>query len=544
MKNIDPVILELLARRGITDISEIKEFLAEKPKKTYDPFLLPDMEAGVDLILDTIKRKQKICIYGDYDADGVTSVSILMEFLGYLTDNIEYYIPLRIEEGYGLNKDAIHTIHDNGVKLIITVDCGSVSYEEVELAKELGMQVLVTDHHSITDVQADCLLINPKRSDCTYPYKDLAGCGVAFKLVQAVQKKAGMPKSVLNRALDLVALGTIADVVPLLDENRTMVKHGMNIISSGYRPGMAALIEGISFDRTKLRSDQIAFGVAPHINAAGRMGDAGIAAQVMLEKEPEKIQESVQQLIQYNRERKRIQDKAFDYCVEIVEQQYLDKSILVLLIEDIHEGIAGIVAGKLKEKYERPVILVTGSGENLKGTGRSVPGINLYELLHTYESMFIKFGGHAGACGFSMKKELFEQLVAALEYDVDKRLEADPDLLKIPVHVDMELEGEQITLELAHDLDMLAPFGSMNPKPNFLLEQTELVKIFPMGDGRHVRFTAICSDGYTVECVLFGKAHDLQEKIYSGMPVDLIGTVDWQEWRGKQKVQFTVEDMR
>lgn len=544
MQNINPVIFRLLQKRGITEDEEIQEFLAEKPKKTYDPFLLPDMEAGVDLILDAIKNNRKICIYGDYDADGVTSVSILMEFLGYLTDNIEYYIPLRIEEGYGLNKDAVRSIHENGAEVLITVDCGSVSYEEVEMAKELGMQVLVTDHHSITDVQADCLMINPKRKDCDYPYKDLAGCGVAFKLAQAIQKKADIPKTVLNRALDLVALGTIADVVPLLDENRTMVKYGMKIIGSGYRPGLASLIKGISLDRKNLRSDQIAFGVAPHINAAGRMGDAGIAAQVMLEKEQTSINEKVQQLIQYNRDRKKIQDKAFEQCVEIVEQDYMDKPAIVLLVDGIHEGIAGIVAGKLKEKYERPVILVTHSGNNLKGTGRSIPGINLYELLHTYEHLFLKFGGHAGACGFSMECGSFEQLEELLIADMEHRLQADPDLLEVPVHVDMELEGEQITLELAQELELMAPFGSSNPKPHFLLERAELVKVFPMGDGRHVRFTAICSDGYTVDCILFGKAHDYKEKIYGGMLVDLIGTVDWQEWRGRKKVQFTVEDIR
>lgn len=544
MQNINPVILELLAKRGITESSEINEFLAEKPQKTYDPFLLPDMEAGVDLILDAIKQNYKICVYGDYDADGVTSVSILMEFLGYLTDNIEYYIPLRIEEGYGLNKDAIKTIHRRGVKLLITVDCGSVSYEEVELAKELGMQVLVTDHHNITDVQANCLMINPKRKDCIYPYKALAGCGVAFKLTQAIQKKTDVPRAILNRGLDMVALGTIADVVPLMDENRTMVKHGMNVISSGHRPGLDALIKGISYDRKKLRADQIAFGLAPHINAAGRMGDAGIAVQLMLEKDPYKIRVCTEQLIKYNKQRKSIQETAFDQCVEVVDKYYCDKPILVIYVKDIHEGIAGIVAGKLKEKYMRPVILATDSGENLKGTGRSIPGINLYELLHTYEDMFIRFGGHEGACGFSMDRELFQLLASNLEEDVSIKLKENPELLTVPVHIDMELEGEQITTELAQALDMLAPFGNKNPKPIFLLEQAELINIIPMGDGRHIRFTAICSDGYDVDCVLFGKAHDYEEKICSGMPIDLIGTVDYQEWRGKKKVQFIVEDIK
>lgn len=543
MFSINPVVLQLLLDRGITEIADIQEFLAEKPKKTYDPFLLPDMEAGVDLILDAIKQKQRICIYGDYDADGVTSVSVLMEFLGHLTDNIEYYIPLRIEEGYGLNKDAIRTIHEGGVKLLITVDCGSVSYEEVELAKELGMQVLVTDHHSITDVQADCLMINPKRKDCIYPFKDLAGCGVAFKLTQAIQQKTSLPKSVLNRGLDMVALGTIADVVPLLDENRTMVKYGMNLIRSGFRPGLNSLIEGISFDIKKLRSDQIAFGLAPHINAAGRMGDAGIAAQLMLENDPQIIHKQVEQLKQYNLERKGIQAKAFEQCVELVDQYYYDKPILVLYVENLHEGVAGIVAGKLKEKYKRPVILTTDSGDNLKGTGRSIPGINLYELLHTYDHMFLRFGGHEGACGFTMDREMFEHLAIALEEDLNRRLEEKPDLLTVPLHIDMEIEGEQITPELAQALDMMAPFGSKNPKPVFLLEQAELIKIVPMGDGRHIRFTAICSDGYAVDCILFGRAHDFEEKIYSGMPVNLIGTVDCQEWRGRKRIQFVVEDI-
>lgn len=543
MNNVNPIVLELLAMRGITGDSEVAEFIAEKPKKTYDPFLLPDMEAGVDLILDAISQKKKICIYGDYDADGVTSVSILMGFLSEMTDNLEYYIPNRIEEGYGLNKEAIRKIHEGGTGLIITVDCGSVSYDEVELAKELGMQVLVTDHHSITDVKADCLMINPKRQDCTYPFRDLAGCGVAFKLTQAMQKKTGLPKSVMNRGLDMVALGTIADVVPLLDENRTLVKHGMNIISSGYRPGLASLIKGISFDLKNLRSDNIAFGVAPHINAAGRMGDAKVAANLMMEKNQSDINTHVQRLIEFNRERKRIQDKAFEECVAVIEEKYLNEPVIVLLNDDIHEGIAGIVAGKLKEKYQRPVIIVTPSGENFKGTGRSVPGVHLYELLHQYEELFVRFGGHAGACGFTIEPGKYGTLCESLTAEMNRRLELDPGLLEIPVDAELILEGSEVTLDLAKDLELLAPFGSHNPKPLFGLAQVEIKKIIPMGNGTHARFTAVCEDGVSVDCVIFGKAQDFEEELYGGIPVDLIGTVDHKEWRGSEQVQFTVESI-
>ncbi len=543
MNNVNPIILELLAMRGIMGESEITEFIAEKPKKTYDPFLLPDMEAGVDLILDAVKQKKKICIYGDYDADGITSVTILMDFIGHLTPHVQYYIPNRIEEGYGLNSDAIKRIYEDGIELIITVDCGSVSFDEVELAKSLGMQVLVTDHHSITDVQADCLLINPKRKDCNYPFRELAGCGVAFKLTQALQKKLNLPKSILNRGLDMVALGTIADVVPLVDENRTLVKHGMNIISSGVRPGMSALINDISLNRESIRAEQIAFGVAPHINAAGRMGDASDAVELMCSSDMQKIRGNVQNLIRYNRERKSIQDKAYKECIEITESEYVDEPVIVLYSDDIHEGIAGIVAGKLKEKYKRPVIIVTPSGENLKGTGRSIPGVHLYELLQQHEELFIRFGGHAGACGFSMNSANLNELRSALKEEMLERLSVDPDLLDIPVEAELFIEGEDVTLELARELEMLAPFGSKNPKPMFGMGPVELRNIYHMGNGTHARFTAVCEDGSCVECVLFGKAQELESKLYKGAHVDLIGTVDWKEWRGNQQVQFTVEDI-
>ncbi|MCB6994602.1 single-stranded-DNA-specific exonuclease RecJ [bacterium 210820-DFI.6.37] len=543
MNHITPILIELLAKRGIAGESEIKEFLSEKPQKTYDPFLLPDLEAGVDLILQAVREKKKICIYGDYDADGITSVSILMEFLGSMTDRLVYYIPSRFDEGYGLNRNAVEKIHQNGVEVLLTVDCGSVSYEEVELAKELGMQVLITDHHSITDTRADCLLINPKRSDCVYPFHDLAGCGVAFKLAQGIQKKAGLPKPVLNRALDLVALGTIADVVPLLDENRTLVKHGMRIMSSGLRPGLAALIEGISLKKEELRSDQIAFGLAPHLNAAGRMGDAKVAVRLMLEKDANRIQELTGQLIAYNKQRKQIQNEAYKRCVERIDEQIADRKFLVLYTEEVHEGIAGIVAGKLKEKYERPAILVTPSGDYVKGTGRSVPGVHLYKLLQSHEELFLRFGGHEGACGFTMEREKLFELTEALERDMEQMLREDPELLKQQLTADMEIEGEQVTLELAQELELLAPFGSKNPKPRFLLGQADIIQPQPMGDGSHAQFQAICADGYQVECVLFSRAKDFQRQIYSGMPVDLTGSVDFQEWRGHRKVQFNVDNM-
>ena len=540
MEYVEKILEKLLVQRGISGIEEVREFLSDKPQKTYDPFLLPDLEAGVDFILQAVKQKKKICIYGDYDADGVTSSAILTEFLRNLTDNVICYIPSRFDEGYGLNAEAVKKIRKVGAEVLVTVDCGSVSFEEVELAKELGMEVLVTDHHSIADVQADCLLINPKRSDSIYPFPDLAGCGVVFKLIQGIQKKEELPKAWINRALDLAAVGTIGDVVPLLDENRTIVKHGMHILSRGLRTGLVSLMNAISIDRTKLKSDQIAFGIVPHINAAGRMGDARIAVKLMNEQDPVRTEEQTGQLVAYNKQRKKIQEEAYEDCCSIVDEHLAELIFFLVFSEHVHEGIAGIVAGKLKDRYERPAALVTPSGEYLKGTSRSIPGVHLYQLLKAHEDLFLRFGGHEGACGFFMEKENFTRLAQLLEEDMKQKLARNPHLFERKDAVDLTLQGSQITLELAERLECLAPFGNKNPKPLFLLEQAKIARQKPMGDGRHIRFAAICPDGAEVECVLFQKARELSEKLYGEKTVDLIGAVDFQEWRGKKSVQFTV----
>jgi len=261
----------------------------------------------VDLILSAIENDEKICIYGDYDADGITSTSVLMEVLSHLTKNLSYYIPKRFDEGYGLNKDALDKIKNAGVDLVITVDCGSVSVDEVEHAKLIGLKILVTDHHTVVDKVADCLVINPVQPGCPYPFKQLAGVGVAFKLAQALAAETGLPKSVINRTLDLVGIGTIGDIVPLVDENRTLAKYGIRAINVTKRPGLEALIEGISLHKGNISSENVSFVIVPHLNASGRMEDAKIAANLMMTKSEERIEAGVEKLITYNTERKRVQ---------------------------------------------------------------------------------------------------------------------------------------------------------------------------------------------------------------------------------------------
>ena len=445
MMKLQPRILELLNKRGIRTEEEIKEFLSDKPQKTYDPFLLLNMEAGVDFILSSIEENERICIYGDYDADGITSTSVLMEVLSKLTKNLTYYIPSRFEEGYGLNCEALKKIKANGVDLVITVDCGSVSCAEVEYAKEIGLKILVTDHHTITDKQADCLVINPMQPGCPYPFKHLAGVGVAFKLAQALAAETGLPKSVVNRTLDLVGIGTIGDIVPLVDENRTLAKYGIRAINVSQRLGLVKLMEGVSLDKGAVSSENISYIIVPHLNASGRMENAGIAAGLMMGNDQEKVSQGVNKLIACNTERKKIQSDTFEICKSLVEERYKDDYFLVLDLEDAHEGITGIVAGKIKETYNKPAVIVTPTGEDcLKGTGRSIEGVNIYDLLKENDSLFERFGGHAAACGFTMKRQNLSTLRENLNRSMERLLKENPALFNQRRKADMILSAADV----------------------------------------------------------------------------------------------------
>ena len=545
MCGIHPVIREVLIKRGITEEADIVEFLSEKPNRTYDPFLLKNLEAGVDFLLSQIKNNKKICIYGDYDADGVTSVSLLMQILSRLTNNLTYYIPSRFDEGYGLNKDAIDQIKKNGTDLIVTVDCGSVSYEEVEYGKSIGIDFIVTDHHNINDQPADCILINPKQPDCPYPFKHLAGCGVAFKLAQGIQRKAPLPKSALTEVLDLVAIATIGDVVPLIDENRTLTKYGMGAIRAGKRPGLKRLIQEVGLTTDKIKSESIAYIIVPHLNAAGRMLDAAIGVELLTSGDNRIITENVSAMIRNNRERKKIQEEAFRVCKQIISDE-LEKDLFYVIHHDIHEGIAGIVAGKIKEEYGRPAIIVTESGGEgfLKGTGRSINNLNLYEILKKYERLFLKFGGHSGACGFLMPAENLEEMKACLNLEVEAIYRENTGLFDSDLAIDLEIAEGEIDLNLAMELEKLAPFGCWNERPMFQIKGIKPLNVNFMGtDRQHVRFSGLGTSGKGIACILFQKAQDYCEILKKDSVLNLAGYPDINEWNGDSKIQFVLKGL-
>ncbi|MBQ9059536.1 MAG: single-stranded-DNA-specific exonuclease RecJ [Firmicutes bacterium] len=535
------IVLELLKLRGIETEEDISEYLSDLPKRTYDPFLMKNMKEATDLILAEAAAGSRICIYGDYDVDGITSVCILYEVLSRLTDQLTWYIPSRFTEGYGLHNEAIDSLRADGVDLIITVDCGITSDKEAAYAQSLGMRMIVTDHHQLGDTLPDCIVIDPKQEDETYPFRDLAGCGVAYKLAQAIQRQAGLDRSVIVEALDLVASGTVADIVPLLDENRTIVKYGLHKLNERGRKGLAALEEAISLK--EINSGSISYGIAPHLNAAGRMRNAGEAVRLLLaeDHDNETIRTQVETLIACNNERKKLQDDAYRRSKERIKGT---EAIICLRVDGIHEGIAGIAAGKLKEDFMRPVILATDSGDGmLKGTGRSINGVDLFALLDAHRDLFARVGGHKRACGFTISEDNFRTLQPLLEEEVARIYEADPSILEQTGRYDLEIEAEDVTLQLAEALQVMEPFGEANEQPRFLVRDLKVRWPSYMGDrDQHVRFKGE-KKGARIQCVLFQKAQDYADRIESQQPVSVIGTVEINEWNDRKDVQMIVKEI-
>jgi len=563
MLKYNDTILKLLNKRGLTSQEDITEFLSKSPRRTYDPFLLKNMEEGVSLILEEAVKGTRICIYGDYDADGITSTTLMLSVLSHITDpgQVSYYIPSRFEEGYGLNKEAIRQIHEQGAGMIITVDCGSVSYDEVEYAKSLGMKVVVTDHHNVTDITPDCLVINPKQPGCPYPFKSLAGCGVAFKVAQAIQQRADLPKTVINQVLDLAAIGTVGDIMPLVDENRTIVKFGMRMLNRGQRPGLARLMEAVSLKPGNISSENISYIIVPHLNASGRIEDASRAVELLRcssepevgSREDQALDEAAACLVNQNIQRKKLQQETFSRCVQQLKEEGCGsedtvKDFVLIRAEDAHEGIAGIVAGKLKETWYRPAVIVTPSGEEkkyLKGTGRSIPGVNLYELLNANAFMFEKFGGHASACGFLMREEHLPQLEENLLQAMAAIKEENAQIFRRRFDIDLSLNPEEMTVDFVRELELLAPFGSGNPKPLFLMPNVTLEDIHYMGEEeQHMRFYARSHQGKRIGCVLFQDAQRYGLAVHARRPVELIGTLERQVWQGQERIQFLVSEIK
>ncbi|MDR0886053.1 MAG: single-stranded-DNA-specific exonuclease RecJ [Clostridiales Family XIII bacterium] len=559
--SIDEILEQIYSNRGLADLEKLEEFTSTKPVLNYDPFLIPCMEDGVDLLHDALEAGANVCVYGDYDCDGVTSTALIYSFLKLAISQlisepdsskqedslqpqskITCYIPNRIEEGYGLNMSAIEKISASGCDLIITVDCGSVSAAEVAYAHELGMEIIITDHHEVDPNHIpDCPVINPKLPDGIYPYQSISGCTVAYKFAQAYQRRYGdeRMRKAINNMLDLVAISIISDVMPVVDENRTLLKYGLNMLRKGTRPSLRALCNAISIDSSTINETSIGFGIAPHINAAGRVGDAAAPLKFLLTSDETKLNGLVSKLIEYNNTRKTLQSTCFDYCKTIMDIEQKNYPILVIDAGVSHEGIIGIVAGKLKELSSKPAIVLTATDEDgvLKASCRSIGRLNIIELLRSHNDLFLKLGGHAMAAGFSIKEEKLDDLVTRLIEDVETQLAADPTLFSEGLEVDIDTDADSIPLELelVERLDVLAPYGGGNPQPTFALNGL-ISDIFYMGkEKQHVKFK---TGGLT--CVYFSHAADYKDVLKPGSEIRITGNLNLNEYKGSKSLQMIV----
>ncbi len=544
---LHPKLIELLHNRGIDTEAKIQEFLSDSPQKTYDPFLLSGMREGVDLLLSAAESGDKICIYGDYDADGVTSTVILTEVLSQLTDNLMHYIPSRHGEGYGLNIPALDKIHEAGARLLITVDTGTAAVEEVRYAKEeLGMDVVITDHHTVPEHPAEGILINPHKKDEKYPFHDLAGCGVAFKTAQAVVQAAGLSKSVLTQVLDLVAIGTVADIVPLRDENRTLVKYGLRLINTGRRRSLQALLAAAHLQPGTVTAENIAFVLGPHINAAGRVRHAEKAVDLFLAKDDQERTERAAELAECNTIRKDRQEEVFQQAMRVISERLSGDDFLVVDLGKSWEGVAGIAAGKIKELLYKPIVILTETEDGmLKGTGRSIEGLNLFDLLNEQREMFTTFGGHAAACGFTLKPEYLDEFRA----DLNRRTRAiraeHPEIFVKKIMPDLQLSPEDATFDLVHQLEFLEPCGCANEKPLVSVEG-RIEHVSHMGDrGQYLRFQAAMAGFRRLSCIAFHDVKRLENEIQStaGQPAQIVGSLRDDVWQGNHQLKMMVEDI-
>ncbi|MEE3362950.1 MAG: single-stranded-DNA-specific exonuclease RecJ [Anaerovoracaceae bacterium] len=533
---MNKIVIELLKKRGIESDADIEEFLSDTPRHTYDPFLLSDMRAGVDLILDAVKSGRKICIYGDYDTDGVTATCIMYTALSRAGADVSYFLPSRFRDGYGMNNDAVDRIKAAGADVLITVDCGCTSLREVTHARDIGLDVVVTDHHTIAGELPDCPVINPHRKDQEYPFEHLAGCGTAYKFVQAMQRKGAFGRDVLREVLDLAAIGTVADIVPLTDENRTIVKYGLKEIYKRRRPGIAALTDVAGIKWGTNDSHNIGFGISPRINACGRLREADIAAELLMSDSEEDALHRAEEVNRINSERKTIQNETEDKCLELEQEQCGGSLFPIIYAEDAHEGITGIVAGRMTEDLGRPVSIVTpAGGGKLKGTARSIDAVDLYKVLDTQRELFDKFGGHRGACGYTIDAGKLGALRRGVNEEMERLLSEDSTLLDVCRDgYDIEISPDEVTVDLARSLSALEPYGEGNEAPVFRIAGIDPRWAKRMGaDGRHLSFIAGYDGGRPFRCIDFNASDEEFDIAFSGRRCVVYGKIIINEFNGR-----------
>lgn len=562
------LILRLLANRGISDKKSASLFLNGTVNDMHDSFLMKDLKLGVDIIKDAIEKGKKIVIYGDYDCDGVCSTAILYKGLKRLNANFEYHIPNRESEGYGMNSERIKILKDEGAEILLTCDNGISAFEEVEYAKSLGLTVIITDHHDIPYVEENGVrkkvfpkgdaVINPKREDCKYPFKSLCGAGVAFKFVQGLYREFNINNEESLNLLEYAAIATVCDVVDLLDENRIIVKKGLELINNTKTKGLKELINVKNLKDKKISEYHFGFVLGPCINATGRLEIADISVELLITEDEEKAKELAIRLNELNEKRQELTMDSTEKVIEKVESTLkTNEKVILVYQEDIHESIAGIVAGRVRERYNLPTIVITKGKEMPKGSGRSIEEYNMFLELSKCKNLMEKFGGHPMAAGLSLKEENIPLLRKALN---DNCTLTDDDIIP-KVIIDAKLSLEYIDFDLVNKLNEMKPFGKGNGSPLFAVKDVRVKRVIFMGKEKNfLRFKIQMKDGKTIDGVNFNKYDyfkelfsekygeeefmNLQDRGYCNFKMDILYYPEINEFNGKQNIQLSLKSFR
>ncbi|MFC4618122.1 single-stranded-DNA-specific exonuclease RecJ [Camelliibacillus cellulosilyticus] len=536
---LSPLTSRLLINRGLTSAVEAEQFLHIDKGDFYDPFLLDGMPVLVERVRQAIRDQEKILVFGDYDADGVTATAIMTLGLRSMGADVDFYVPHRFTEGYGPNDSALISARESGVSLVITVDTGIAAIGAAKTARAIGLDYIVTDHHEPQAELPDTLaIINPKKPGCLYPFKSLAGAGVAFKVIHALSGEAP------NALLDLATVGTVADLVPLLDENRLLVSKGIEILRKNRRPGLAALMAVSSIEPSAIDSDDIGFSIGPRINAAGRMEHAGIAVKLMMTASMADAKALADELDQLNRDRKAVVDQMTVEALSLAEDLPDDrKNILVLARNEWHEGVIGIASSRLVEKYYRPTILFSIDRETglAKGSARSIEGFDIFQALSKCRDILPRFGGHPMAAGMTIRAEDLDELSQRLNDEAAAVL--TDEILAPTVNIDLTCRLQDLTLSELEALNALAPYGEGNPKPTVAIDQAHLADIKRIGTAKNHLKVILKDDEVSLDGVAF-KMGELFEQIEPNARLSVMGTMQINEWNGCRKPQILIEDIK
>jgi len=550
--NYHPIAAAVLVNRNIHTLTDAQSFLNTSLNNLRPPFSLQDMDAAVDRIHKAIINHEKILIFGDYDADGVTAVVILLNFLSYVGADVSYYIPHRISEGYSIQPRHISQYaRPNQFDLIITADCGSGSHQAAEAANRFGIDMIITDHHNISeDIPPALAVINPKRHDCNAGLQNLAGVGVAFFLLVCLRTRLReigywnvRPEPNLKEYCDLVALGTVADMVPLIEENRILSKTGLELIKAGHRPGLTALLEASSIQNQSLSAEDIAFRLAPRLNAAGRMDHAARAVDLLIAKNTEAADKTARTLNLLNRKRQDLEKGILADIQRFIDSNpsLLRRRSLVLYRQGWHAGVLGIVASRMMHIYHRPVVLISLQEGSGKGSARGIEGINLYDALTACQPFLENFGGHAMAAGLLIREEKIADFQDAFEKEIQRT--TSPEVLIPSLQIDSDLDFTAISDDLIDELELLMPYGVGNPEPLFLARNVKVVNSKIVGKS-HRRMILSQASGYTtatVPAIHFNTKDEDSKKFHFDQ---IVFRLHWNRWKGKKSAQIVVEDLQ